>query len=344
MKIKITDFGPIKEFEFDLNKSFIGIFGKNNTGKSYAISATYLILKQLLDINSMEITTSMELLIKEIISKHKKNQEEFLSLEQNENNITKKFESFFKNMFLKNFTEKLTDSFYSTFGDLEKLKNKFSKNYPKIILNFDSLEAAFIIEKEILIDKVILKREIIVKNTALNENSGTSKDKITLCLAINNNNSFHIAGGLHLIMGCLSLFEEIREAVTNVYYMPASTTGLYQALSSYSEIFAELSKQRRHIAKKFEIPRLSEPVSDYFMHLSGTYANRKLGIRQAELYKSREDIDLEIIKGKVSFDDKDKRIYYSPDNSDITIEISTASSMVSELAPYSFIFKTYNTL
>ncbi len=80
------------------------------------------------------------------------------------------------------------------------------------------------------------------------------------------------------------------------------------------------------------------------MHLSGTYANRKLGIRQAELYKSREDIDLEIIKGKVSFDDKDKRIYYSPDNSDITIEISTASSMVSELAPYSFIFKTYNTL
>ncbi|MBL7692846.1 MAG: AAA family ATPase, partial [Flavipsychrobacter sp.] len=45
MKIIIKDFGPISHFEFDLRKDLHVIFGKNNIGKSYAISAVYLILK-----------------------------------------------------------------------------------------------------------------------------------------------------------------------------------------------------------------------------------------------------------------------------------------------------------
>jgi predicted ATPase len=48
MLIKIRNFGPIKEFDFDLDKDLIAIFGKNNIGKSYAISASYLLIKNLL--------------------------------------------------------------------------------------------------------------------------------------------------------------------------------------------------------------------------------------------------------------------------------------------------------
>ena len=45
MKIIIENFGPIYKYEFDLEKDFHIIYGKNNIGKSYAISAVYLILK-----------------------------------------------------------------------------------------------------------------------------------------------------------------------------------------------------------------------------------------------------------------------------------------------------------
>jgi len=38
MNIQLNNFGPIKEFNFDLSKDLTIIFGKNNIGKSYAIS------------------------------------------------------------------------------------------------------------------------------------------------------------------------------------------------------------------------------------------------------------------------------------------------------------------
>ena len=47
MKISIKNFGPIHSFDFDLEKDFHVIYGKNNIGKSYAISLVYLILKKL---------------------------------------------------------------------------------------------------------------------------------------------------------------------------------------------------------------------------------------------------------------------------------------------------------
>ena len=49
--IEIKNFGPIKEIGFDLSKDLIMVYGKNNIGKSYAISVIYLLLKQLKDID-----------------------------------------------------------------------------------------------------------------------------------------------------------------------------------------------------------------------------------------------------------------------------------------------------
>ena len=48
MIIKISDFGPIKEFEFNLNKDLTVTYGSNNIGKSYAMQIVYLLLKNLL--------------------------------------------------------------------------------------------------------------------------------------------------------------------------------------------------------------------------------------------------------------------------------------------------------
>src|SRR6218665_1906412 len=51
MKIAINNLGPIKRFEFDLSKDINVLFGKNNVGKSYAITAVYLLIKNLLNQN-----------------------------------------------------------------------------------------------------------------------------------------------------------------------------------------------------------------------------------------------------------------------------------------------------
>lgn len=45
MVIKIENFGPIKEFEFDLSKDLTFIYGMNNIGKSYAMKVIYLLIK-----------------------------------------------------------------------------------------------------------------------------------------------------------------------------------------------------------------------------------------------------------------------------------------------------------
>ena len=50
MRIKITNFGPIKEFEFDFSKKLIATYGDNNIGKSYAMQVVYLLLKAFMNV------------------------------------------------------------------------------------------------------------------------------------------------------------------------------------------------------------------------------------------------------------------------------------------------------
>ncbi|MCL1876381.1 MAG: AAA family ATPase [Synergistaceae bacterium] len=47
MKITIRDFGPIKNYEVDLNKKFIVNYGLNNIGKSCAMNVIYLLIRNL---------------------------------------------------------------------------------------------------------------------------------------------------------------------------------------------------------------------------------------------------------------------------------------------------------
>ncbi|WP_140367522.1 AAA family ATPase, partial [Vibrio parahaemolyticus] len=52
MNITIKNFGPVRDFTIDLNKDFHLLVGKNNIGKSYAITAVYLIVKSFLEMSS----------------------------------------------------------------------------------------------------------------------------------------------------------------------------------------------------------------------------------------------------------------------------------------------------
>ncbi|MBY6258553.1 ATP-binding protein, partial [Phytobacter diazotrophicus] len=53
MKIGLRNFGPIKEFDIDLDKDFHLLIGRNSIGKSYAITAIYLIIKNLVELSKV---------------------------------------------------------------------------------------------------------------------------------------------------------------------------------------------------------------------------------------------------------------------------------------------------
>ena len=48
MKVMIKNWGPIKECEYDLEKSMLVTYGGNSVGKSYAMQIMYLLLKNLI--------------------------------------------------------------------------------------------------------------------------------------------------------------------------------------------------------------------------------------------------------------------------------------------------------
>lgn len=112
--------------------------------------------------------------------------------------------------------------------------------------------------------------------------------------------------------------------------MPASRSGLYQALNAFTPIIAELTQSRFFIQNKnIELPSLAEPLSDYFIDLS-TVDKKYINQQYNDIIKILQS---DILEGEVDYDDNTKRIIYKPNNIDLELNLSEASSMVSELSP-----------
>jgi len=81
-------------------------------------------------------------------------------------------------------------------------------------------------------------------------------------------------------------------------------------------------------ANKIELPNISEPVSDYFLNLSN------IGTKTKNDYKDIvNEIESEILKGKVLFNRDTKKIVFSQDKIHAELDLSFTSSMISEIAP-----------
>jgi predicted ATPase len=116
----------------------------------------------------------------------------------------------------------------------------------------------------------------------------------------------------------------------NIYYLPASRSGLYQGSNSLGEIFAELSQKRSFISKKISIPSYSEPVSDYLLTL---FSIERTDINR-DFAEYINEIEQEILQGIVEFNPETKKIYFTPNNTTLRLDVAlSTSSMVAEIAP-----------
>ena len=295
MIIQLKNFGPIEFFEFDTDKDMHFIFGENNIGKSYAISAVYLILKNW-NLFIDELNEDKEYLAKTIHNL------ELSRVDENKNSV---IQSVFDKTIQNKFTSKVEKSFSNSYSSIGELINKKNKEVFKIIINTHDFTIEITQNDEGLYSHFIP----LNKNSALEKAITSDKYSLQTTDFINtlkNSND-----------------------IQSLYFLPASRSGIYSVLSGFTGLIVQLTQFRNEVPTlKFEIPNLSEPLADYYLNIS----NIKEKAYNTPFSWFAKEMEANIIKGKINFDKLNHKLYYEPINLDLSLELSEVSSMISEIA------------
>ncbi len=338
MRIEIKNFGPIKNLKFDLSKDLHLIYGENAVGKSYATYFIYCLIKNIknkfIGNRYFYAEQNPENPYTAFIRARLKN----LKLSK-PNECTKDFirliESELKEVILKG----LENSLLNTFSSLKNLKNRYTNKNYEVIITLNDHETITIFSNnlgtlDLKYENELKLVEIIHKNTkstkyTLNLNGkkkfgSPTEEEFTI-------NFIHFS--LSKINGVLRVLDY---NIRDIYYLPASRSGLYQALNAFTPIIAELTQNRFFIqSKSIELPSLSEPLADYFIDLS-TVDKKNVNKEFKVIIKKLQN---DVLKGEVEYNEKTKRISYKPKGIDLELNLSEASSMVAELSPLVLYFK-----
>ncbi len=339
MKIHLKNFGPIHDFEFDLEKDFHVIYGENNIGKSYAMSAIYLILKNLpREKPSFMSSLKNETVLNRLCSKV---DEEIIKGDKKEILITSYYIELLKQVIQELLISKIEKSFINSLsGNFNNLKNHNSNNEINIFLQISSKIKINLVNKKnkLIISKItgFENRSIKVKIRSLEDNASyssfTDGSSIYYRKKINdlvsNNESFRndIRGDTYETY--FWLFSHVTQN-SDIYFLPASRSGLYEGMNSLSSVFAELSQFRYQINQKIEIPALPEPIADYFLNISTIQVKNQENIYQ----EFAEKIEQKLLKAKIVFNENTKKLEYVSSDISLKLNLSETSSMVSEIAP-----------
>jgi len=340
MKIEIKNLGPINEFTFDLEKDFHIIYGENNIGKSYAISTIYIILKYFI----IEPTNIDFNLLRYLIQAEKQDISELSEIITNINtklseektrtfSITKLCENILKTEISNTYLPLLKQSFKNSFSNLENLQNKLSNEefYIKLYLDDFQFSIKLSKNKELYIDDLKFSKRMLVKFIKTNQETAIRENDILFFIKITDFDPFKLQQ--EIIESIFKLahnsFDILKQSLNQIYFLPASRSGLYQAMNIFSSVFAKLSQIRHAVNSQIDIPALSEPVSDYFLKLS-TIKSHKNSDRYTQIAK---EIENTILKGEVLFNSETKKIEYFEKNTKLKLDLSETSSMVSEISP-----------
>lgn len=271
MLITIKNFGPIGNLTFDIDKDLNLIYGKNAIGKSYATYCLYNLIKNIKDKSPRHRYFSTDFIDKhplynKILNKIK------LVRETSPQNITKIYKDIINEELSTIILETFNNSLLNTFSSLENLKNKISNKHfsieiiisenEKILISYDGKSISLDYENNFF-DNI----ELHYKNTKTTKYSLYFNGKIVYGKP--NEELFLYEFQSHISGTLLDILNKLDNNIRDVYYLPASRSGLYQALNAFTPIIAELTQSRFFIQNKsIELPSLSEPLSDYFIDLS----------------------------------------------------------------------------
>lgn len=351
MLIQLFNFGPIKEFKIDLNKDLSFIYGKNNIGKSYAIMVIYLILKNLVSLESMGFHASSQYLFRRrpigksgqirraMFVNREPQKEKAMQLLENriatsksEISIKSEVEAIMRDLIQGAFVIELEESLATAFSEVRNMANKLTKEPMRIAINFESIQFDIMIkDKHLVVENLAFKRDLYAKKVKVHRKLKDDKLKDRLIFYLCDHEAFEESLNAFayrtFFYDCIN---ETTDVCQEVYFLPASRSGLYQALNAFSQIIAELAKKRSFLTTSIELPGISAPVSDYFLRLSDINTRQKA---EESIVKSAVSIEERLLNGEVTFDGQSKKILYRPSKLDIVVEMSAASSMVAEISP-----------
>lgn len=333
MKIIIENFGPIHSFECDLNQDFHLMVGDNNIGKSYAITLVYLILKSLMDF-------SEEPYFLPFLFQQRKD-EIFDMIPDEMTKLKPKDELDISNIFQVSIIKNLENTFINrfqhyiigTYDSIDSVISQFTEEELCIKLLFNKINISIgVVDSNFQINKLELKKAIKVKCVKQNRKPLEAEAGIIFYHNHGKPEYFKDSFFNTVISFYLKLVEEVLSQIRSIHYLPASRSGLYQTLTAFGQIFAQLSKSRSFVNQQIELPGISIPLSDYFLELSEIKINKK-DYENSQINIVAKDIETNILKGKVEFDLDNKKLFYTPNETSLKLDIRSTSSMVSELSP-----------
>lgn len=340
MKIEIKNFGPIDNLIFDIDKDIHLIYGQNAIGKSYATYCIYCLLK-----NIRNKAIGNRYMYYEFSKQEDNKTEKFIKLKlkslKNVKSVdcTNDFLSLINNELKDVIINGLQNSLLNTFSSLKNLKNRYSKkNYEIIITISDTEKLSIFSDNEGLLDlkyeSDFNKVELVTKATKSTKFSLYVNEHKAIGKPTEDEFTRDFVGYAFTIIN--RILRKLNFNIRDIYYLPASRSGLYQALSAFTPIIAELTQNRFFMEhKSIELPSLSEPLADYFIDLS-TVDKKHINKEFDGIVKMLQN---DILRGDVEYNDKTKRIVYKPKGVDLELNLSEASSMVAELSPLVLYFR-----
>jgi len=330
MKLCIKNFGPIDNVEINVDSDLTFIYGKNDIGKSYAITLLYLFLKKFVfEFLRTNRYSYMFFSSRSFIGIYKNMVKNVKKIKTNYNEfdvsgiVTECLSKYISNVFLPDFEDSLRNSFG---GNIAGLRNKISDNSFEIYMDFEEYGVK-ITEKDGKLNATYdgKGKKYIYKEAQKDLLPKVEKKQVTLYYTQKNN---QLSEGIRLYFSQITKYS-ILAKISSVYCLPASRSGLYRALSAFSQIIAELAKKRNFLRKNIFIPSISELDSDYFSKINEI--NTKL--KNYKFNIIAEKIEKNILKGDVSFDQRTKKISFHPNNVNKSLELLGTSSMVAEVSP-----------
>lgn len=117
------------------------------------------------------------------------------------------------------------------------------------------------------------------------------------------------------------------QKIENLYFLPASKSGIYQVLSNMGNIFAQLSQLPLRNTS-LNLPSMSIPVSDYILNIAAINSSK-----QGDFGNVVDFLEEKVIEGSVIFDDLQKKLKYKSTKTGLDLELHEASSMIAEISP-----------
>lgn len=338
MNIKLEHFGPVSSVDYDLSKNIIITYGGNNIGKSYSMKIIYLVLKYMKKMVSFIHLRAMYavddkgdkdiryLIQHEIL--------DFIDSDKNSHDITAQVERSVGITIQVFLVEQLRNALINTFNTQPESKTGDAL----ITIIFDNKQELKIYPYD---DRVEYRnpklKPIILKKTShyYHKHRNLSKEyDIFVQVSPDDKGRKYIRIPLELTLDYISgiasdIVDEFDRNIGNVYYLPASRSGISLGLNSIAPLLAKMSQKANLLTNAtFSLPNIPEPVSDYYINI--TSINSK-NIASSDTYA--KEIEHDIINGTVKFDDKTKSLVYHDDQIGMDFGMSDVSTMVSELSP-----------